>query len=117
MEKLVLAIVHASRRLTRYFQGHLTNVLTNFRLNQVLSKPELSGRLAKWAIELGAHQITYKPRPAKKGQVHADFVTEVPKDRVQECRAEQDPAPTDDPTQVCTLFTDGAANDKGAGAG
>ncbi|XP_076934009.1 uncharacterized protein LOC143600115 [Bidens hawaiensis] len=40
----------------------------------VLSKPELSGRLAKWAIELGEHSIEYKLRPAIKGQVLADFI-------------------------------------------
>ena len=50
MEKLVLSLVHASRRLRRYFQGHPINVLTDYRINHVLRKPELSGRLAKWAI-------------------------------------------------------------------
>ncbi|XP_076906127.1 uncharacterized protein LOC143562104 [Bidens hawaiensis] len=78
LEKLVLALVYAARRLRRYFQGHPINVLTGYKLKNVLSKPELSGRLAKWAIELGEHSIEYKPRPVIKGQVLADFVTEVP---------------------------------------
>ncbi|XP_076916638.1 uncharacterized protein LOC143576435 [Bidens hawaiensis] len=72
LEKLVLALVYAARRLRRYFQGHPINVLTGYKLKNVLSKPELSGRLAKWAIELGEDSIEYKPRPAIKGQVLAD---------------------------------------------
>ena len=47
LEKLVLALVHASRRLRRYFQGHPVIVLTNCKLQNVLRKPDLSGRLAK----------------------------------------------------------------------
>ncbi|KAJ0867049.1 putative nucleotidyltransferase, Ribonuclease H [Helianthus annuus] len=67
MEKLVLALVHASRRLRRYFANHVITVLTNYRIGPILSKPDISGRLAKWAIELGAHTLHYKPRPAIKG--------------------------------------------------
>ncbi|XP_076932355.1 uncharacterized protein LOC143597860 [Bidens hawaiensis] len=85
LEKLVLALVYATRRLRIYFQGHPINVLTGYKLMNVLSKPELSGRLAKWAIELGEHSIDYKPRPAIKGQVLVDFVTEVPQHKEQEC--------------------------------
>ncbi|XP_076889757.1 uncharacterized protein LOC143540640 [Bidens hawaiensis] len=84
LEKLVLALVYAARRLGRYFQGHPINVLTGYKLKNVLSKPELSGRLTKWAIELGEHSIEYKPRPAIKGQVLADFVIEVPQNIEQE---------------------------------
>ncbi|GJW23541.1 reverse transcriptase domain-containing protein [Tanacetum coccineum] len=43
---------------------------------QVLLKPENSGRLAKWAIKLGEHEIIYKPRSAIKGQILADFLAE-----------------------------------------
>ncbi|KAI5316973.1 hypothetical protein L3X38_036680 [Prunus dulcis] len=42
-------------------------------------KPETSGRLVKWAIELGEFDIHYKPRPATKGQVVADFISEFTK--------------------------------------
>ncbi|XP_022040201.1 uncharacterized protein LOC110942744 [Helianthus annuus] len=116
IEKLVLALVHASRRLRRYFSGHVITVLTNYHLGQILSKPDIAGRLAKWAIELGGYNIFYKPRPAIKGQVLADFATEVPIDKVQECEAIQNPTPVFD-DRVWTLHTDGASNDDGAGAG
>ncbi|XP_021995730.1 protein NYNRIN-like [Helianthus annuus] len=116
IEKLVLALVHASRRLRRYFSGHVITVLTNYHLGQILSKPDVAGRLAKWVIELGGYNIFYKPRPAIKGQVLADFATEVPIDKVQECEAIQNPTPVFD-DRVWTLHTDGASNDDGAGAG
>ena len=90
MEKLVLALVNASCRLRRYFQGHPINVLSDYKLGNVLQKPKVSGRLTKWAIELGAHTLTYKTRPAIKGQVLADFITEIPTDRIEECKAEQE---------------------------
>jgi hypothetical protein len=50
LEKLVLALVHASKRQKRYFQAHIVEVLTNFPLQHVLHRPELSGRLAKWSL-------------------------------------------------------------------
>ncbi|XP_022011588.1 uncharacterized protein LOC110911296 [Helianthus annuus] len=116
MEKLVLVLVHASCRLRRYFSGHVITVLTNYHLGQILSKPDVTGRLAKWAIELGGYNILYKPRPAIKGQVLADFVTEVPVDKIQECEAIQNPTPVFD-DRVWILHTDGTSNDDGAGAG
>jgi hypothetical protein len=47
LEKLVLALVHTTRRLRRYFQAHAICVLTDQPIRQVLLKPEKSGRLAK----------------------------------------------------------------------
>ncbi|XP_021974998.1 uncharacterized protein LOC110870108 [Helianthus annuus] len=116
IEKLVLALLHASRRLRRYFSSHVITVLTNYHLGQILSKPDVAGCLAKWAIEVGGYNILYKPRPAIKGQVLADFATEVPVDKIQECEAIQNPIPVFD-NRVWTLHTDGASNDDGAGAG
>lgn len=42
----------------------------------ILSKPDMSGRLAKWAIELGLYGIEYEPRMAIKGQAVAGFMLE-----------------------------------------
>ncbi|GJR21985.1 reverse transcriptase domain-containing protein [Tanacetum coccineum] len=41
MEKPVLALVHASKRLKRYFQAHPIIVITDQPIKQVLSKPEV----------------------------------------------------------------------------
>ncbi|KAI5337820.1 hypothetical protein L3X38_017091 [Prunus dulcis] len=40
-----------------------------------LQKPEASGRLVKWAIELGEFDMHYKPPQATKGQAVADFIS------------------------------------------
>ncbi|XP_076957280.1 uncharacterized protein LOC143632732 [Bidens hawaiensis] len=117
LEKLVLALVYAARRLKRYFQGHPIQVLTDYKLKNVLAKPELSGRLAKWSIELGEHSIEYKPRPSNKGQVLADFFVEVPTGKVQECMFEQQPPIPSDESQQWTLFTNEASSGEGSGAG
>jgi hypothetical protein len=61
MEKLTLSLVHATRRLRRYFQGHIIEVQTSYPIQQILRRPELSGKLAKWVVELNAFVITYKP--------------------------------------------------------
>ncbi|GJV31106.1 reverse transcriptase domain-containing protein [Tanacetum coccineum] len=47
VEKLVLALVHASKRLKRYFQAHPIIVIMDQPIKQVLSKPEIAGRLQK----------------------------------------------------------------------
>ncbi|XP_071705040.1 uncharacterized protein [Rutidosis leptorrhynchoides] len=46
-------------------------------IKQVLTKPEISGRLAMWAVELGAYDISYLPRNAIKRQVLADYLAEM----------------------------------------
>ncbi|XP_022007972.2 uncharacterized protein LOC110907277 [Helianthus annuus] len=117
MEKLLLVLVHASRRLRHYFADHVIIVLTNYRIGQIFSKPEISGRLAKWAIELGAHTLIYKPHLVIKGQVLADFAAEVPANRIQECEDGQNPTPPSSPSDIWALYTDGASNENGAGAG
>ncbi|GJU15246.1 reverse transcriptase domain-containing protein [Tanacetum coccineum] len=45
MEKLVLALLSASRRLKRYFQAHTVVVITDQPIKQLLSKSEISGRV------------------------------------------------------------------------
>ena len=65
-EKVALALVMASRKLRPYFQAHTIKVLTDQPLRQILQKPECSGRLTKWAVELGQFEIQFEPRQAIK---------------------------------------------------
>ena len=76
MKKLILALVTIAWKLRPYFQAHTIEVPTEYPMKQVLHKPETSGRLMKWAIELSEFDIKYKPKTAIKGQVLADFVME-----------------------------------------
>ena len=76
IEKLALALVVAARKLRPYFQSHVILVPTSHPLRQVLQNPDVSGRLTKWAIELGEFDIKFMSRTAVKGQAVADFVAE-----------------------------------------
>ena len=68
MEKLILALVTTTRRLRPYFQAHIIGIPIEHPMRQTLHKPETSGRLIKWAIELSEFNIRYK-----QGQKKIDF--------------------------------------------
>ena len=69
-------MVHATRKLPHYFQSHTVVVLTQLPLKSLLRSADYTGRIAKWAIILGAFDIKYMPRTLVKGQVVADLVAE-----------------------------------------
>lgn len=52
VEKVVLGLVSAARRLRPYFEAHTVRVVSNLTIRQILHHPSLSGRMVKWAIEL-----------------------------------------------------------------
>ncbi|GKD21315.1 reverse transcriptase domain-containing protein [Tanacetum coccineum] len=80
MEKLVLALVHASKRLKGYFQAHPIIVITDQPIQQILSRSKVVGRLQKWSIKLGEYAIHCRTRVSVKGQILADFIVESPKE-------------------------------------
>ncbi|GJV87667.1 reverse transcriptase domain-containing protein [Tanacetum coccineum] len=113
MEKLVLALLSASRRLKRYFQAHTIVVITDQPIKQLLSKSEISGRMLKWKFELEGYDIQYRPRTSIKGQILADFIVERPdEESPDELMAEPEELP-----EPWTLFTDGSSCIDGSGAG
>ena len=111
MEKLILALVTAAWKLRPYFQAHTIEVPIEYPMKQVLHKPEVSGRLMKWAIELSEFDIRYKPKTAIKGQVLADFVMEFTPIELAQTTHEKDDLP------IWKLSVDGAPNAQGSGAG
>ena len=76
LEKAILAVMHATRKLFHYFQAHTVVVLTQLPLKSVLWSVDYIGRIAKWGTILGAFDIKYIPRTSVKGQVLADLVAE-----------------------------------------
>ena len=115
MEKLALALVSAARKLRHYFKAHTIRVLTEHPLRAVLQKAYLSGRMVKWAIELGEHDIRIVPRNATKGQVVVDFIAEFThKDELKENRKEEN---GQDTREEWLLYVDGASNPRGSGVG
>ncbi|XP_057730043.1 uncharacterized protein LOC130945326 [Arachis stenosperma] len=84
------------------FQSHTIIVRTNQPLRQILTKPELAGRLTKWSIELSEFDIQFQPRSALKAQILADFISELT---------------SDEHNKYWELHVDGASNQGGSGAG
>ena len=76
LEKAILAVVHATRKLPHYFQAHTMVVLTQLPLKSILQSADYTGRVAKWGTILGAFDIEYMPCTSVKGQVLADLVAE-----------------------------------------
>jgi hypothetical protein len=52
MEKLAFALVIAARKLRPYFQAHTIVLLTNHPLWKAMNKPDATGQLIQWSIEL-----------------------------------------------------------------
>ncbi|KAL0301716.1 UNVERIFIED_CONTAM: hypothetical protein Sradi_6448400 [Sesamum radiatum] len=87
---MALALVTTTRKLHPYFLFYPIGVRDNTPLKQVLGRPEVSGRLVKWAIELSEYDISYLPRTTIKAQALANFVSEM-KGTTQEEVPERDP--------------------------
>ena len=47
LEKVVLAIIHATRKLSHYFQAYTIVVFTQLPLQALLRKSDYTGRIAK----------------------------------------------------------------------
>ncbi|KAL0454251.1 UNVERIFIED_CONTAM: hypothetical protein Slati_0764300 [Sesamum latifolium] len=107
IEKMALALVVTARRLRPYFLSHPIGVKTNTPVKQTLDKPDTSGRLVKWAVELSEYDISYLPRTTIKAQALADFVSEMTEMTIKE--ASQD--------QKWLLHVDGSSTAQGSGAG
>lgn len=71
-----MALVVAAQKLRPYFHTYPVIVMTDQSWRQVLHKPEASGRLVKWSVELSKFDISYQPRVAIKAQALVDFVAE-----------------------------------------
>ncbi|KAH9684964.1 Ribonuclease H [Citrus sinensis] len=84
-------------------------------LRQTLHKPDASGRLVKWAIELSEFDIDYKPRAAIKAQAMADFVAEFAEPEV--CLDQPDIAKDNSEARVWQMSVDGSLGEQGSGVG
>ncbi|GKA45609.1 reverse transcriptase domain-containing protein [Tanacetum coccineum] len=104
-------------------------VITDSLIRQVLNNSGALGRLAKWAVELGAYAITYVPRVAVKDQVLADFLADTLTKINATPEVASNPKVEDIPessnarenlttgSRAWRLYTDRASNNKGSRAG
>ncbi|XP_019226279.1 PREDICTED: uncharacterized protein LOC109207752 [Nicotiana attenuata] len=106
----------AVSEIAPYFKCHRVCVLKTYPLRSILHKPELSGQLGKWAIELGGYDIKYQPRTPIKSQILADLVADFSPALVPEVEKEL-LLKSGTSSRVWTLFTDGATNVRGSGLG
>jgi hypothetical protein len=51
-------------------------VIFDFPLADILHNRDSTGRISKWAVELGALTLDFKPRTAIKSQALVDFMAE-----------------------------------------
>ena len=61
LEKAILAVVHAMRKLPHYFQAHTVVVLTQLPLKSVLQIVDYTGRISLWNTNLGAFDTCLRP--------------------------------------------------------
>jgi hypothetical protein len=92
--------------LCHYFDEYKITVITDFPLVDILHNQDATGRISKWAVELGA--IDFKPRTAIKSQALVNFMAE--------WRENQIPTPFDKPEHR-TMYFDGSLKLDGGGAG
>jgi hypothetical protein len=108
VQKLLYAVLITSRKLRHYFQEYSISIVTDYPLGDILRNQDATGRISKWAVELGALNIDFKPRTAIKSQALVDFMPE--------WRENQLPTPTERPDHWVMYF-DGSLKLEGAGTG
>ena len=61
VQKLLYDLLITSRKLRHYFESHKITMVTDFPLGDILHNRDATGRISKWAVELGALNIDFTP--------------------------------------------------------
>jgi ribonuclease HI len=108
MQKLLYVVLITSRKLRHYFQEYSISFVTDYPLGDILRKQGATVRISKWAVELSALNINFKPHTAIKSQALVNFMAEWWENQL--------PTPTERP-EHWVMYFDGSLNLEGAGAG
>jgi hypothetical protein len=76
LEKVLYAVLMASRKLRHYFQAYHIIVPSSQPLKDIMRNREATGRIGKWAAELNEFSIDYVHRSSIQSQVLADFIAD-----------------------------------------
>ncbi|XP_074342137.1 uncharacterized protein LOC141679568 [Apium graveolens] len=118
LEKFAFALVTTSRKLRHYFQGREIRVVTNQPLRKIIHKPDISGRLVNWAVELSQFNLSFIPRTAIKAQALVDLIIECNFPEEEPEPMDMDPEPEKDASPgAWTLKVDGSSTTERSRAG
>jgi ribonuclease HI len=76
LEKVMYAVLMASRKLRHYFQAYHIIVPSSQPLKDIMRNKEAIGRIGKWAAELNEITIDYVHRSSIQSQALADFIAD-----------------------------------------
>jgi ribonuclease HI len=108
LEKVLYAILMASRKLRHYFQAYHIIVPSSQPLKDIMRNREATGRIGKWAVKLNEFSIDYVHRSSIQSQALADFIAD------WTLRAQEEEASKD--AEAWTVFCDGSWGTFRAGA-
>ena len=66
MQKLLYAVLMATRKLLHYFTDHKVSVVTSYPLGYIVRNHNTTRRISTWALKLIHHDIRYIPHTAIK---------------------------------------------------
>jgi ribonuclease HI len=108
LEKVLYAVLMASRKLRHYFQAYHIIVPSSQPLKDIMRNREATGRIGKWAVELNEFTIDYVHRSSIQSQALADFIADWTLGAHEEGISKD--------AEAWTLFCDGSWGTFGAGA-
>jgi hypothetical protein len=76
LEKVLYAVLMASRKLRHYFKAYHIIVPSSQPLKDIMRNREATGRIGKWAAELNEFSIDYVHRSSIQSQALADFIAD-----------------------------------------
>jgi hypothetical protein len=108
LEKVLYAVLMASRKLRHYFQACHIIVPSSQPLKDIMRNREATGRVGKWAAELNEFTIDYVHRSSIQSQALANFIADWTPGAQDEERIND--------AEAWTIFCDGSWGTFNAGA-
>jgi hypothetical protein len=107
LEKVLYAVLMASKKLRHYFQAYHIIVPSSQPLKDIMRNREATGRIGKWVAELNEFTTDYVHRSSIQSQALADFIADWTPGAHEEVNKD---------VEAWTVFYDGSWGTFGAGA-